>query len=345
MAAEFRASKTGFVNLKEITLEDGSVINGGTKCSFKIIVTGMLGGVEQGGLPNGEFAPYKAKFKIERNSIYGVRDLTIKNCTNVGNVDSEEYQDGEDHTGTVEISDDDDYSEVTMTILNPCGTESLKMEFALIARVPIEHNMIIPQIGDLIVENYENSNMPSSNESITITSDDYRMKDEWQMRKHANKHIRDILRVFSVPEDLNLIHNPYAGNGRGQKAKLKTGTEPPSSIRDVIDKIEMNIKLGKITQEVLDNKTFVFVSVKGKQFIVTVSNTDTLDDLKTKILNMDPALDRQTLDSLQLKNQSTGMPFNPEKFAQTTCKEIANKAKGESHFAPQRRNIKWVSIE
>jgi len=344
MAAEFRASKTGFVNLKEITLEDGSVINGGTKCSFKIIVTGMLGGVEQGGLPNGEFAPYKAKFKIERNSIYGVRDLTIKNCTNVGNVDSEEYQDGEDHTGTVEISDDDDYSEVTMTILNPCGTESLKMEFALIARFPIEHNMIIPQDGDLVVENYENLNIPD--ECITINDEDYRMEASWKMQKHANKHIKDILRGDTVvPDNINTIHNDYAGSQYGKRPKLKTGTEPPSSIRDVIDKIEMNIKLGKITQEVLDNKTFVFVSVKGKQFIVTVSNTDTLDDLKTKILNMDPALDRQTLDSLQLKNQSTGMPFNPEKFAQTTCKEIANKAKGESHFAPQRRNIKWVSIE
>ena len=102
MAAVFRASKTSSVNLKEITLEDGSVINGGTKCSFKIIVTGMLRGIEQEGLPNGEFAPYEAKFKVVRNSIYGVRDLTIKNCANVGNLDSGDYQDGEDHTGTVE---------------------------------------------------------------------------------------------------------------------------------------------------------------------------------------------------------------------------------------------------
>ena len=157
-----------------------------------------------------------------------------------------------------------------MSILNPCGTENLEMEFALISKVPIEHNMIIPQIGDLIVDNYENSNMPSSNESITITSDDYRMKNEWQMRKHANKHIRDILRVFSVPEDLNLIHDPNAGNGRGQKAKLKTGTEPSPNITDIMYMIEMNITLGKINQEVLENNTFVFVSVKGKLFILTV---------------------------------------------------------------------------
>ena len=157
-----------------------------------------------------------------------------------------------------------------MTILNPCGTESLWMEFALIAKFPIEHNMITPQIGDLVVENYESSNIPASDECITI-DDDYRMEASWKMQKHANKHIRDILRGDTgVPDNINAIHNENAGNMYGKRPKLKTGTEPSSSIRDVIDKIEMNIKLGKIKQEVLDNKTFVFVSVKGKQFIVTV---------------------------------------------------------------------------
>ena len=130
--------------------------------------------------------------------------------------------------------------------------------------------MIIPQIGDLILENYENSNIPTSDESITIDSDDYRMEKSWNMRKHTNMHIKDILGVYSVPEDLNAIHNPNAGSPYGKAPKLKTGTEPSSSITDVIYMIEMNIKLGKINQEVLDNKTFVFVSVKGKLFILTV---------------------------------------------------------------------------
>ena len=158
-----------------------------------------------------------------------------------------------------------------MTILNPCGTESLEMEFALIAKIPIEHDMIIRQDGDFVVENHGSPNIPVSDESITINSEDYRMEASWKMQKHANKHIRDILRGDTgVPDNINAIHNGNAGNLYGKRPKLKTGTEPSSSIRDVIDKIEMNIKLGKITQEVLDNKTFVFVSVKGKQFIVTV---------------------------------------------------------------------------
>ena len=45
-----------------------------------------------------------------------------------------------------------------------------------------------------------------------------------------------------------------------------------------------------------------------------------MNDLKTDILNIDAALDRQTLDSLKLKNQSTGKLFNPQNFAVTTCK-------------------------
>ena len=66
------------------------------------------------------------------------------------------------------------------------------------------------------------------------------------------------------------------------------------------------------------------LGLKRKQILVILtnifSNTDTLDDLKLKILEIDQALDRQTLDSLKLKNQSTGKLFNPERLAETTCK-------------------------
>ena len=101
MGAVFRATKTRFVNLQRITLEDGSVIRGGTKCWFKINVTGMLPSVEREGLPNGQFAEYKVDLKIEGNEIHAVRDLTIKNKTNSGDIGSEEYDVGELHTGTV----------------------------------------------------------------------------------------------------------------------------------------------------------------------------------------------------------------------------------------------------
>ena len=102
MSAIFRASKTDFCNLRRITLEDGNVIDGGTKCWFKVKVTGMLRGIEQDGVPNGQAAEYQAQLKIEGNEIYAVRDLTIKNMANFGNVGSEEYDDGERHRGAVE---------------------------------------------------------------------------------------------------------------------------------------------------------------------------------------------------------------------------------------------------
>ena len=101
MSAIFRASKTDFCNLRLITLGDGNVIDGGTKCWFKVKVTGMLRGVEQDGVPNGQVANYLAQLKIAENEIYAVRDLTIKNMDNTGNVGSEEYDDGERHTGSV----------------------------------------------------------------------------------------------------------------------------------------------------------------------------------------------------------------------------------------------------
>ena len=159
-----------------------------------------------------------------------------------------------------------------MSILNPCGAENLEMEFALISKFPIGHNMAIPKVGDLIVENYENSNIETSDESITINSDDDReMEKSWRMRKHANKHIEQILRGDTgVLDNINAIHNNDAGSQYGKRPKLKTGKEPSSTIRDVINVIKMNIKLGKITQDILDSNTFVFVSVKGKLFILTV---------------------------------------------------------------------------
>ena len=87
------------------------------------------------------------------------------------------------------------------------------------------------------------------------------------MKKHANKHIVDILRgETNVQENINAIHNGNAGRMHG-KHKLKTGTEPSAIICDMIDMIEAGIITGNIKE---DGQTFVIVSVSGKQFIVTV---------------------------------------------------------------------------
>ena len=134
------------------------------------------------------------------------------------------------------------------------------------------YSTLIVHFGsNLTSKNYEHANIPTSDESITINENDYRMDRKWQMRKNVDKHIRGLMgNDTGVPDDINVLHNLNAGRLYPKAPRQKTGTEPSPSIRDVIDMIEMNIKLGKISQEVLDNNTFVFVSVNGKQFILTV---------------------------------------------------------------------------
>ena len=87
------------------------------------------------------------------------------------------------------------------------------------------------------------------------------------MKKHANKHIVDILRgETTVVEDINAIHTQNA-SGMHPKYKSKTGTEPSAIIFDMIDMIEAGIITGNIKE---DGHTFVIVSVRRKQFIATV---------------------------------------------------------------------------
>ena len=98
--AIFFERKISCDKLKQIT-HGGQVIDGGVKSRLIVTVTGMLEGVNQQGQLNGQFDEYKAKFKINKNKIYAVRDLTLKNPANAGEVDTEEYQHGDNHTGTV----------------------------------------------------------------------------------------------------------------------------------------------------------------------------------------------------------------------------------------------------
>ena len=99
--ARFFERKISCDKLKQIMLADGQVIAGGARSRLIVTVNEMLEGVNQQGQPNGQFVEYKAKWKIDKNKIYAVRDLTFKNPANTGEVDTEEYQHGDNHTGTV----------------------------------------------------------------------------------------------------------------------------------------------------------------------------------------------------------------------------------------------------
>ena len=93
--------------VKKINFEDGTPsINGGYKNEFKWSVTGMLALINlRHGQLNGEIVEYRAKIKIDakKNKIYGARNMKVFNLANAaaGGDPSDEYIDGDVHTGTV----------------------------------------------------------------------------------------------------------------------------------------------------------------------------------------------------------------------------------------------------
>jgi len=126
--ARFFEQKISCDKLKQITLANGQVIGGGARSRWSVTVNERM------------------KWSVTVNEIYGVRDLILKNPTNAGEVDTEEYQHGDNHTGTVTVSDD--FSEVTFAISNPCGAETLQMEFTLFSKFPIMHDMVAVEVGE-----------------------------------------------------------------------------------------------------------------------------------------------------------------------------------------------------
>ena len=93
--------------MKKINFEDGKPsITGGYKNEFQWRVTGMLRLLNlQNGQVNGRIVEYKAKIKIDpkQNEIYGARHMKVFNLANAaaGGDPSDEYIDGDVHTGTV----------------------------------------------------------------------------------------------------------------------------------------------------------------------------------------------------------------------------------------------------
>ena len=104
---EHRLTNIKTQKVKEINFEDGTPsINGGYKNEFKWSVTGMLALINlRHGQLNGEIVLYRAKIKIDpkKNKVYGARHMKVSNRANVGEDGdpSDEYIDGDDHTGTV----------------------------------------------------------------------------------------------------------------------------------------------------------------------------------------------------------------------------------------------------
>jgi len=79
------------------------------------------------------------------------------------------------------------------------------------------------------------------------------------------------------------------------------------------------------------------VEFNGEIFITTMSDTETLKNVKNKIKGMNG----QNLDACTITNQSTGKLLTGE----TECKEIHDGQKNRNYFIAPRSNIKWISLK
>ena len=90
----------------------------------------------------------------------------------------------------------------------------------------------------------------------------------WEMRRHADQHIRDLMQGHDVMD--RLLHGVesnvmQAGNLYGNFRK-KEGEDPKSIVRNMANLIDIKIKL----KELSDDKIYVIVEFNEEFFIITI---------------------------------------------------------------------------
>jgi len=277
--------------------------------------------------------------------------MKVSNRANVGEDGdpSDEYIDGDDHTGTVTVAEDHD--EVTITVSNPvlsAGADNLNLNFTLFSKFPITREMVtnvnvitFNENENYVLEDFEEQINQEPAEPVTIKFDDWQSTDSWKMKRHCDKNILDILVDPYIEEDPNRLNNQddenVGGNPYG-KHELKKGENAPSSVCEIVQLLIFWQYLKKVA----DDSTFVIVSAKEKLFIFTFSADENLVNLRDKVVAMNDRI--RIPDEYKLKNLATGRSIYSEKFASTKCSELASGQKNKNKFVPPR-NIKWVSFE
>ena len=101
---------------------------------------------------------------------------------------------------------------------------------------------------------------------VEVTDDDDMIDVTWWMKKHADKHIFDLMHGHDEMD--YLLHddsNNVAGNLYGN-FKKKEGADPKSIVRNMATLIDIKIKL----EELSDDKIYVIVEFDGQIFITTI---------------------------------------------------------------------------
>merc|ERR1719208_71171 len=104
---------------------------------------------------------------------------------------------------------------------------------------------------------------------------------------------------------------------------------------DLNGKIDYKIRKGELSKD----NVYVLVDYDDKNYIVTSSESETIQDLINRFMQISGA----TLDAtkIDVRNQASEKLLRPE----FVCKEISVGQQKTHHFAPKQPNIKWVAIK
>ena len=157
----FTEKKISCQKLLRIENVNKKIINGGYKTQLSVSIDGMLNRpVQNNGELNGEVGIYRARFKVNNNRLFAVRDLTIFDSNNAGFKNPvNEYRVGEEHIGRIlgelHTFDTDniihclvDDNEVTLTVQNPGGTLNLTVNYTVISERPIESQDVVTEVDE-----------------------------------------------------------------------------------------------------------------------------------------------------------------------------------------------------
>jgi len=328
--ARFIEEKISCQKLEKIKLADGKIVDG-YESRLCVSVDEMLPGIQNDGQLNGQVQEYKASFTANNNEIFGFgKNIFIRNAANPGMESTDEYSRGEEHAVRVSVDD----NEVTMKVENPGGSLKLEVIYKIFSKLPIER-------ADVEIDENENYKVAQDygqrndtpNGVVEISNDDDMISHTWYMLRHVNTHIYDLLQGDDQTDvGLHVEESNVAGRLHGN-FKTKEGADPKSIVRNMANLIDIKIKL----KELSNDNVYVIVEFDGENFITTISDSETLQDVKNKIMGMNG----QNLNACAVKNLITGKPLRDE----AVCKDISNGQKNRNYFIAPRSNIKWISIE
>jgi hypothetical protein len=341
--ARFFEEKISCQKLEKITLADGRIVDG-YESRLCVSVDRMLHGIQNDRQLNGRVQEYEASFTVNNNELFGLKNISVKNAANPGMESTDEYNAGDEHVVHVKVDD----NEVTMTVQNPGGSLKLEVTYTIFSKLPIERAdvEIDANANYQVAQDYGQRN-DTPNGVVEISNDDDMISESWYMKKHVDHFIHALLQRDDQMETLVDAHGQesnVAGRLYGH-FKPKEGADPKSIVRNMANFIDIKIKL----EELSDDNVYVIVECKKllntincETFITTMSDSETLQDVKNKIMPMiHDRMNGQNLNDCTVKNLSTGKLLRDE----TVCKDISNGQKNRNFFIAPRPNIKWISIE